>query len=485
MKKRQFFLEKKAKIIFFLIFSLSFLHQGNAGRIEIDRGASLLGETISVTEEGVVEGKILSEGGIDLLLFRLPSFFSQIESSEEKSKCRFFPLKKPKFLLCTKSQEPLVFPFSAHLDPEKRTAKSFLLEKHNSRTIFSRHKWIKISPEKRENTKNYDESSISPVLPDQRSSILEIPKKRALLLSEPISRILTDKNSEYEIVARAKIGSEIQPVIFEKGKISFEGDFSAIDRVALFTADGEILSETQAIDEEGNAFFQAFSTNIAEGGEFIFLGIILNEVKTGGSFSVHFSGATARSFWNGELLEGGFFEKTSPVFLLATNKLLAEKSVNQPENLKIGRNELLKFDLEVVGDESVALHRLFVNFTANSSDSSFALHRIRLLEEGNLVAGLLGSDLRGNQIFQIGDCADEVCQKSTVTISRKKTFVLEAEIIGSFSRKTLLNTEIRINGNSNEEDGIEWSDESGSIFRWIDRDKMRLENRIENAVRSL
>lgn len=456
-------------------------------------GVDVFDTTISVENGKTLEIGLSTENTPDIFLAKLPPVFSDIQVLEKNAECLFLPPRKPKIILCNRAENAIDLLFSAHINTDRTVVRTFSLEKTGTQKSFFRQKWDIAKQgqhQEQEREKGKKEVSLEAnedAASSSGESFLTLPKRRDLLLSDPVSRILTDKSSDFEIVARAQVGSDIQPVILTKATVSFFGDFSEIDRLALFASDGELLAETLSIDAAGNAFFDGFSAHIAEGGEFVFLGVKLLESKVGGSLSAHFENATAESYWNGERIFGGFTQEVAPVFEVATNKLVIQESENQGQILKVGRNEALKIRLDVLGGGEVRIHNLFVSLFKGVSEDGFSIDALRLFDDGKLVAKLIGGDLSGDQTLVLGDCADEICDTSSFFLSGETTFLLEANIAtatGHLSERSTLNTEIRINGNKDGEDAVEWSDENGQVFRWIDRDEKRIETRIKNTLRN-
>ena len=466
------------KKILFPLFFFGGIFSAAAAKVAVD---------FSLTPQKIATFEISTAATPDFFFVKLPKIFSDFQILEKNKKCVFAPRKIPKILFCKKPDDEIFLKFAGKIAEKKSRGKMLFLEKFGKKRFFSRKTFFLFSkiPEKKVffAPKKPSKKIFSPKK-FPKKKIFEkrkIPKKREILLKKPVSKIIVAGKNDFRVVARAKFIAENSPIFLDEISGKLTGKIAAIDRVALFAADGETLAETGAIDAAGNFSFKKIDAAIAEGGEYFFLGVKTRRLfdgEIGGDFSAEFSAATARNFWNGRKISVEIAEKLSPIFSVARAKLIVEKIKNQNHFLKNGRVEALKIAFFPDGDGKIFVRKVFPIF----SDGAFKIRAARLLVDGKLLAKIAGDHLTGENLLKIGDCGDEKCDENLFELSKKRVAIIEVDV-QNLKTPSVLVVEIRQNGGKNGDDGVEWADENGDVFRWIDAGD-RVETRIENALKT-
>ncbi len=340
-------------------------------------------------------------------------------------------------------------------------------------------------------------------------------------LSDPETQIIVDE-SKQNIVAVALFDAQIEPVVIEKLTVQLDGvntaglysdtdnDIDMINAVSLFYQDGTpvmtktgAIAKTEAITANGKAALDNLNIAFPEGGERLYIAVDTREIledysgaAVKATFSFDQGDATVRGFWSKKPYENIVLSPNSaksPVAYIFANKLVAEVRSGGSEFLRSGKNEILPFRLDVLGNDEAYFKQVIVNIETSSSGDGFRVTELRLRRAGNIVASRSGGDLSGNNTLTIGQCiGGDACEADEVEgdpLFRATDYVLEAVVVpnDNLDKNNTLTASVTINSAAPGSDGIVWQDygtdgEDGKQIRWIDLGSESSVSRIERTI---
>ncbi len=160
------------------------------------------------------------------------------------------------------------------------------------------------------------------------------------------------------------------------------------------------------------------------------------------------------------------YTKTTQLKVLMTSYLKFLPNSSQNNILKSGNIELLKFNLTHYYNNCF-INKVKINITKNiNSNSNFSICNLYLKKEGVILATLAGTDLKGEQLFNIGTCSSlGQCIGGNMLIGMQK-FSIEATIGNSnctsvesiITPNDSIFTKIVVNTFDINQDGITWRD---------------------------
>lgn len=319
---------------------------------------------------------------------------------------------------------------------------------------------------------------------------------REQILAIPRSNIILTETTN-NIVGRFTFHATKEPLLVEKMTVFFHNVKGADSRSLLVSArllyaDGTpVVKRTgqEAIafisPTTGGAIFEDLDLGLPERNLHLFVAVDIDEAISGrmggeivASLATGDGPSRVRGFWSQKTTALPLLSHDTPRYTVLRNKLLLEKTENQPEFLGSGNQQLLIFESSVQGDQEVFLTDVFA--TINIS-GSFQVTELRLKKNGDTIASLSGANLSGKQHFILPENGEALSE-------RKEGFSLEATIEGdSFGTNDSLGALIEINSTSNGKDDVKWRSygeygNDGVSMQWIRFDDPKI-FRIENYIR--
>jgi hypothetical protein len=539
---------KKLHIIVFtaLFVPIAAFGSGNITEVETENNETQGRNTVVESHETVQVDISFPVEKTAFLLHRIPKDFLVMDQVTVSDGCKSIAKNDTPFLLlCKNVQTDISLSYKGYFEAEEKTfSKGFTAGRYSDSEgkVYRFFELIRFlakpkskiknaedieNEEKKEDKKKEDEPESQDDLADETSEEEDttpdtIPS-RERKLDDLKSKIILDA-SEDILVGSEMIDAENEPLIADELTVVLENidtpelsrnvanDRGMIDSVSLWYQDGTpVLTSagkkamTSAISSDGKAKINDLNLVIPEGGERIYIGVHTREMldnASGSAITAKFSDDSddhdVRGYWSNEEYGAGIFTETeSPVQYILANKVILKETEDQPVSLFPGFRDILKFEGEVIGGDDLFLNEIEVDIQKTSgATGGFRVARLRLRNEGNIIASVSGFDLTGIQNLVVGQCAGgDACNNNSGAngheIGEKESFLVEAEIVptgAGFSGDNSLSATIDINGNSPGQDGITWTDhgnnaDDGVQIQWADNNpEDRSVTRIQNVV---